>query len=200
MKLMILKMSKKQAFAVFFAVMIFAGSGLIGAQVYANAGGNTVAVLPIAKGGTNANNAITASGNILGANFANYSGLLPTSKGGTGLTSAVSTSISSSSTNSQIPTALSVYNRVPRVQYGTVNKQMNANTGWTSVKVTGLTGFNSAPKVFMQKRSTSSSNYPYTKMDWNILATTTSQFTFSCWNDSTTTAMTADFDWVAIGW
>ncbi|MDR3116861.1 MAG: hypothetical protein LBT91_03425 [Bifidobacteriaceae bacterium] len=41
-------------------------------------------VLPIARGGTNANTAAQASSNILGSNFANYSGVLPAAKGGTG--------------------------------------------------------------------------------------------------------------------
>jgi hypothetical protein len=81
---------------------------VVGAQIYANAANNAIAVLPIAKGGTNANTASTAATNILGTNFGNYSGTLPTSKGGTGLTGALSTAISSSSTDSQIPTAKAV--------------------------------------------------------------------------------------------
>ncbi|MDR3116540.1 MAG: hypothetical protein LBT91_01685 [Bifidobacteriaceae bacterium] len=40
-------------------------------------------VLPIARGGTNANTAAQAAANILGSNFANHSGVLPISRGGT---------------------------------------------------------------------------------------------------------------------
>ncbi|MDR3116532.1 MAG: hypothetical protein LBT91_01645 [Bifidobacteriaceae bacterium] len=42
------------------------------------------ALLPISKGGTQANTASQASANILGTNFANYTGILPFTKGGTG--------------------------------------------------------------------------------------------------------------------
>ncbi|MDR3116541.1 MAG: hypothetical protein LBT91_01690 [Bifidobacteriaceae bacterium] len=45
-------------------------------------------ILPIAKGGTNANTASGAATNILGTNFANYSGILPIAKGGTDATAA----------------------------------------------------------------------------------------------------------------
>jgi hypothetical protein len=41
-------------------------------------------VLPIAKGGTGSNSASGAATNILGSNYANYSGILPVAKGGTG--------------------------------------------------------------------------------------------------------------------
>ncbi|MDR3116780.1 MAG: hypothetical protein LBT91_02965 [Bifidobacteriaceae bacterium] len=39
--------------------------------------------LPINKGGTGANTAASAAGNLLGKDFANYSGVLPIAKGGT---------------------------------------------------------------------------------------------------------------------
>jgi hypothetical protein len=76
-KLAILKMSKKKIIGAVCAIALFAGGAVVGAQIYANASSNAVAVLPIAKGGTGA--------------------------------SSLSTAISSSSTDSQVPTAKSVY-------------------------------------------------------------------------------------------
>ncbi|MDR3116286.1 MAG: hypothetical protein LBT91_00365 [Bifidobacteriaceae bacterium] len=49
-------------------------------------------VLPISRGGTNANTAAQASSNILGSNFANYDGVLPVVKGGTQAVSAMDAS------------------------------------------------------------------------------------------------------------
>jgi hypothetical protein len=86
MKLTMLKMSKKKIIGAVCAIALFAGGGVVGAQIYANAANNAIAVLPIAKGGTNANTASTAATNILGTNFDNYIGILPLAKGGTGTT------------------------------------------------------------------------------------------------------------------
>jgi hypothetical protein len=57
-KLAILKMSKKKIISVICIIATFTGGCVVGAQIYANASNNAVAVLPIAKGGT---------GNALGA-------------------------------------------------------------------------------------------------------------------------------------
>ncbi|MDR3116232.1 MAG: hypothetical protein LBT91_00080 [Bifidobacteriaceae bacterium] len=61
--------------ACLFAIAIFAGGYNINSYAASSS-----TVLPISRGGTNANTAAQASSNILGSNFANYSGLLPTSK------------------------------------------------------------------------------------------------------------------------
>jgi hypothetical protein len=93
-KLAILKMSKKKIIGAVCAIALFAGGAVVGAQIYANAENNAIAVLPIAKGGTNANTAATAATNILGTNFGNYSGVLPVAKGGTGESSVSATTAS----------------------------------------------------------------------------------------------------------
>jgi hypothetical protein len=84
MKLAILRVNKKKLIASVCVIAAFAGGAVVGAQIYANASNNAVAVLPIAKGGTNANTAATAANNILGSNYGNYGGILPLAKGGTG--------------------------------------------------------------------------------------------------------------------
>ncbi|MDR3152102.1 MAG: hypothetical protein LBT85_01370, partial [Bifidobacteriaceae bacterium] len=60
-----------------------------GVGINVNAAGSST-LLPISRGGTNANTAGEAATNILGSNFANYSGVLPVAKGGTGATNTSS--------------------------------------------------------------------------------------------------------------
>jgi hypothetical protein len=171
-----------------------AANNILGSN-YANYSG----ILPIAKGGTNSNTAARGATNILGSNFANYSGTLPTSKGGTGLTGALATAISSSSTDTQIPTAKSVYDRAPRVQKGSFNKTTTGGTGWPSVEVTGLTGFTSAPTIFIQPRASYTTGAVISGVQAMVNSVTTAKFVCSIWNSSSTSA-TADFDWMAVGW
>jgi hypothetical protein len=54
-KLAILKMSKKKIIGAVCVIAAFAGGAVVGAQIYANASNNAVAVLPVAKGGTGQN-------------------------------------------------------------------------------------------------------------------------------------------------
>ncbi|MDR0788834.1 MAG: hypothetical protein LBN03_01390 [Bifidobacteriaceae bacterium] len=65
--------------------------------------GVTTTGLPILKGGTNATTAPQAATNILGTNFANYTGILPVAQGGTGITNfALNNTLTSTSTSSAL--------------------------------------------------------------------------------------------------
>jgi hypothetical protein len=52
MKLQALKINKKKIVGAVCAVALFAGGCVVGAQIYATAANNAVAILPVAKGGT----------------------------------------------------------------------------------------------------------------------------------------------------
>jgi hypothetical protein len=66
MKLKMLKIDKKKIVGAVCAVALFAGGCVVGAQIYANAENNAVAVLQVAKGGTGQ----TSLANVLGVGSA----------------------------------------------------------------------------------------------------------------------------------
>ncbi|MDR3116927.1 MAG: hypothetical protein LBT91_03770 [Bifidobacteriaceae bacterium] len=77
---------KKQAFkrlGVLGIIFLFGTAAFISGFSINSYAASSSTVLPIARGGTNANTAAQASSNILGSNFANYNGVLPVAKGGT---------------------------------------------------------------------------------------------------------------------
>ncbi|MDR3116859.1 MAG: hypothetical protein LBT91_03415 [Bifidobacteriaceae bacterium] len=78
---------KKRAFrklGVLGIIFLFGTAAFISGFSINSYAASSSTVLPIARGGTNANTAAQASSNILGSNFANYEGVLPSSKGGAG--------------------------------------------------------------------------------------------------------------------
>ncbi|MDR3128272.1 MAG: hypothetical protein LBT99_02975 [Bifidobacteriaceae bacterium] len=126
-------------------------------------------VLPIAKGGTDSNSASGAATNILGTNFANYSGKLPASQltgsvpianGGTG-----GTNISQARANLKIPIIYKYLNH-DNWGYNPYFKVMNGNfeTGvkyeefYQIIEVTGLGGVASQDQkkftIYLWPRST----------------------------------------------
>jgi hypothetical protein len=196
MKLTILKMNKKKIIGAVCAIALFAGGGVVGAQIYANAFSNAIATLPLSKGGTSATTAGAAATSILGTNYANYDGILPVSKGGTGINGALSTAISSTSTNLQIPTAKAVIDRAPRVVSGSFSIATITTKAGAEYKPT-FSGFTSAPKVYLQKTYFGAN---WTQVGDTISAISTTGFTAQIYNDATFSLSAITYIWTAIGW
>ncbi|MDR3127888.1 MAG: hypothetical protein LBT99_00970 [Bifidobacteriaceae bacterium] len=126
-------------------------------------------VLPIAKGGTGNNSASGAATNILGTNFANYSGKLPASQltgsvpianGGTG-----GTNISQAKTNLQIPRIYKYrswdnWGNTPyfKVMHGNMGASVIYEDHYQIIEVTGLGGVSSTDQkkftIYLWPRST----------------------------------------------
>jgi hypothetical protein len=103
---------KKHAFkrlGVLGIIFLFGTAAFISGFSINSYAASSSTVLPISRGGTNANTAAQASSNILGSDFANYNGVLPVAKGGTG------TSVTSNNDTTAISKNLYIN---PRYFYG----------------------------------------------------------------------------------
>ncbi|MDR3116612.1 MAG: hypothetical protein LBT91_02085 [Bifidobacteriaceae bacterium] len=107
-----------------------------------------VIVLPIKKGGTNANTAAQAVTNIFGEQFANYSGVLPVDKGGTGATTNLGAqynlnlnpvySLNSSSAG------VSLYIKIATIKLGDENNCTNQ-----IVQISGISDYGTHPYNYL---------------------------------------------------
>ncbi|MDR3116652.1 MAG: hypothetical protein LBT91_02300 [Bifidobacteriaceae bacterium] len=123
-------------------------------------------VLPISRGGTNANTATQASSNILGENFANYGGILPVAKGGTngsnwltaqrGINSPYSFWYHRKGTD-----PLTTYIRITAVEYAPGGPSTNWKGTSISALISGLGGMGQEQKVLLLSVSGGSSETPY---------------------------------------
>ncbi|MDR3152299.1 MAG: hypothetical protein LBT85_02405 [Bifidobacteriaceae bacterium] len=122
---------KKQAvkkFGILGIIFLFGISAFISGYNINSYAASSNAVLPIIRGGTNANTASEAAANILGTNFDNYEGVLPSSKGGAGF-------------NEVNPSADNTLTSLPKFTYSiSTAKQWKVNSAYIRVGTSLLTG------------------------------------------------------------
>ncbi|MDR3152629.1 MAG: hypothetical protein LBT85_04160 [Bifidobacteriaceae bacterium] len=139
---------KKRAvkkFGILGIVFLFGVSAFISGYNINSYAASSNAVLPIIRGGTNANTASEAAANILGGNFDNYEGVLPVEKGGTAGTDYIT-----AQNNLNLMPSFSYTDRQPNTWYYRIGQvRASASENWTNSSFTVVISANAS--VWMQQ-------------------------------------------------